>query len=423
MKRKMKWMRMLAAAAFAVILALPFSAMADGVHKPLELEKKCSLTVNVTAGGTEYAWDEQLMGIDWQGVSVELYKVADVRKAAGVDDYVYSAGDANPFEAVVNGANDLLRAPAGADAWDALARQAAETVRASKEGNPIAFAYKGNVYAGVAGIDAGLYLMLIRDEGSDFKEIAMEDGTSNIATVVRSENYEYEFAPALVSLPMRREMLDDQNVYTGYEWVYDLALTPKNGISYRYGSLEIVKTLTGYRAGEPATFVFRVKTSYDDGRAGAKFEYDDIVTLHYDQNSPATQTVKLEGKFPMGARVTVTEVYSGNAYSLTTGEKEPIEIKPLDAREVEAGPEGLKTRITVDADTALAEFINEYDASANGGGAVVNNFRNNGTQWSWTRTTADSEGVVTGPAEMGPVVTPEPTTSPEPSASPEPVNQ
>lgn len=416
MKRKKKWMRMLAATAFAVILALPFRAAADETHVPVDLEQKCSLAVSIAAGLTDFDYDVQLSGINWSGVNVELYRVAGVEKAGSSDDYTYvSSGTGDPFEDIIKDANLSRKGEMTAEEWDALAQRAVQVIRGPQGGSPLTASYTGNVRDGVGDIDAGLYVMLIRDPGSGFKDVTMEDGSESIATVVRSNNYEYEFAPSLVSLPVHEELRDTAGNYTGYRWNYGALISPKYGISYRYGSLMLAKTLEGYRTGEPATFVFEVKSTYSDGRAGAEFECDKLVTFYYDENSSATQVETLDIPFPIGAQVTVTEIYSGSSYSLTAG-------SPADQNATIAvvGPT-IVNGINVPADTQLVQFTNVYNASGNRGGAVENSFENSGSQWTWTQTTVDSSGTTTtGPVVQQPVVTPTTSTSPEPSTSPTP---
>lgn len=433
MKRKKKWMRMLAATAFAVILALPFSAAADEVHTPVDLTEKCSLAVNVAMGGTDYAWDLELSQVNWGNVSLELYRLAGVEQAEGLDDYTYISslqdGSEDPFSGVVSLANEYVRreplSGAGAEEeqagvtaaqWDALAQLAAQTVRGPEDGNPLTASYTGNVLEGITGIDAGLYLLLIRDPGSDFKEITLEDGSQSVATVVRSAHYEYEFSPALVSLPVHKEVQDGAGNHTGYRWSYGALISPKYGLSYRYGSLMLAKTLESYRAGEPATFIFRVESSYDDGRAGAGFRCNELVTLYYGADSLATQVETLDIRFPIGAQVTVTEIYSGSSYSLAAG-SEPIQGETIGLSE-----QRVENGITVPADTQLVQFTNVYSASGNRGGSVENSFENTGSQWTWTQTTADANGLTTGQVVRQPAVAPTPGTSPtpEPSVSPTP---
>ncbi|MCM1025822.1 MAG: hypothetical protein NC432_05275 [Roseburia sp.] len=421
MKRKKKWMRMLAATALAVVLALPLSAMADVTHETLKTNEPCSLKVTapVINDSDPVLWEKQLNAIDWSAVSVELYRVADVEKTAGYDDYDYKsavAADAtDPFADIVTAANEYIRSETAktAEQWDALARQAAETVRkswTSESANRINAAYTDNVANEVTDITAGLYLLLIRDPGSDFKMVG-----DNVVTVVRTANYEFEFAPALVSLPIHQETTDAAGAYNGYVWNYSPSVTPKYGIAYRYGSLEIVKNLLTYQGDEPATFVFQVESSYTDGRAAADFNYSNVVTLSFDANSPASQTIRLENAFPMGAQVTVTEIYSGSTYALTAGDdgERTLTLTESPATTDAAG------NIVIPADTVRAEFTNDYNSSGNNGGAVVNSFTTDGSTWTWEQISRDANGQMNVTASgTAPVTQTQPTT-PEPSVEPE----
>ena len=66
---------------------------------------------------------------------------------------------------------------------------------------------------------------------------------------------------------------------------------------------------------------------------------------------------------PAGANVTVTEVYSGASYELTT--------------------EATQHAVIAADDIAGVSFENEYDHRNNGGSSVVNRFTYNEGDWDW----------------------------------------
>lgn len=377
MKMKKKWVRTLTATAFAVILALPLGASAVGNNAPLDLTAACSLTANVVGSETEAVEEAELAQMPADSIAVDLYKVADIEQVDGYDDYKYgSFGIYEPQggTSLQDTANELLRSDSGtAESWDLLAQDVAGVVRDSGSLAPTA---SGSADTAIDLEGPGLYLMIVRQAGLEdyFKDVVTEDGDSRIVTKVLSEHYEYNFIPALVSLPEHAAVEGG-----GYEWAYNVVVSPKHSTSYRYGSLRIVKNLTSYESGSPATFVFQVESSYADNadRVGAAFTYSNVVALNF--REPGSQEILLENVFPIGATVTVEEVYSGSVYSPA------------------AGTASLQNAvIQVDAaadDTVTVLFTNEYNNSGNNGGSVVNSFESNPEGgWTWTQSSSDSRG-------------------------------
>lgn len=190
----------------------------------------------------------------------------------------------------------------------------------------------GKVAGTVEGLPVGMYLVCVRP--------------------VETENNIYRFIPYLLSLP--------RYAYTeggSEEWNYGedegnpiyVGLKPER--EDRFGDLVIEKILSSYNETlQGASFVFEVKAVKDQ-----TLVYSDVVSLVFD--GCGSETVTVEG-IPLGAEVTVTEVYSGASYREATGGSEPP------SRSILMGAE--ENRIS---------FENEYDGRLNGGGAsVVNHF-------------------------------------------------
>ena len=116
------------------------------------------------------------------------------------------------------------------------------------------------------------------------------------------------------------------------------------------GELEIVKTLSRFAASETATFVFQI-----EGVKDGKTVYSNVTTLDF--TGPGTKSVVVEG-IPVGAQVTVTEVYSGARYKLTSEESQQTVIL---SPEVEGAP-------------ASVTFTNDYGDSGKGGHGILNTF-------------------------------------------------
>lgn len=173
-----------------------------------------------------------------------------------------------------------------------------------------------------------------------------------------SPEYEYSFTPYFISLP--------NNLYYSSQqpeddaWLYDAQSVIKVGAELRYGSLEIVKSLTEYNSTlGPATFVFSI-----EGEKGTD-RYSNVVSIAFTE---AGQKSVVVDHIPAGMKVTVTEVYSGSSYELTT----------------EASQSALITA-DGDGDRAGVAFTNTYDEGTNGGYGVENQFTHEEDGWHWNQ--------------------------------------
>ena len=181
----------------------------------------------------------------------------------------------------------------------------------------------------------------------------------------------YLFQPYLIALPNRDAV--------GEEWVYDVTVNLKPERQARYGALRITKKLENYHADKgDAMFIFQVEAVKDNETV-----YSNVVQL--DMTKAGTESILIE-KIPVGAKVTVTEIYSGAAYELTAGEKtQVVEIPP---RKADDGTE----------QSAEVSFTNDYNGKHFGTG-VVNQFdsTSNAHGWTWKKIVknqvADSQGV------------------------------
>ena len=90
------------------------------------------------------------------------------------------------------------------------------------------------------------------------------------------------------------------------------------------GDLEITKNVPEFNAASgKQTFVFSITAELD-----GETVYDGIESIDFE--NAGEKTVKLAEKIPVGAKVTVTEVYSGAAYELTVKGSQTAEILPPD---------------------------------------------------------------------------------------------
>lgn len=316
----------------------------SGEAKAVDLNTDCSLTI--APGGAE------LEDLSEANVVVDLYKVADAVPVSGYDTYTYEFAE---------GYGDLKeifdRNPNNAE-WGEMAQAAAEY--ALEKGAPTAEAKPVNEKVG--GLGCGLYLLIARgNDVEDYKTtVTTEDGEENIATIANSKTHVYTFAPELISLPGRQATDEDGNVSNttagNGEWLYDMQATLKPQQGSRFGSLEIVKNLVTYNVDVPAVFVFQVEGTLDGENV-----YSNVVTLEFTEPG---QKVALIENIPVGAQVTVTEVYSGASYTVTSAE---VQNATIDA-----------------ANVASVEFTNDHTTTTHGGGGVNNHFTydtENGWQW------------------------------------------
>ena len=111
--------------------------------------------------------------------------------------------------------------------------------------------------------------------------------------------------------------------------------------------LEIKKTLNTFNSTlGGATCVFRIEAEKDG------IIYSDVKSIVFD--AAGTKSIVIAEKIPAGAVVTVTEVYSGSSYEITSA------------------PEQTVTIIADKMETV--EFTNDYNDRLNGGTSVVNHF-------------------------------------------------
>lgn len=344
--RKAWLSRRLAGSLLAFLLvagAVLFTPSLDGEAGAVDFDRACSLTVAPGNGELE----EDLAGAH---VVVDLYQVAQAQPVSGQDTYTYAFLEGYQEAEAIYQENQE-----NAD-WTRMAQAAAKAALEGK--TPILAA--AAVDAPMKDLGCGLYLVIAR--GSDLEDykvsVKEEDGTEDIATIANSSAYTYTYAPALVSLPGKeREDGAPTTAADSGAWLYDMSVTLKPSQTVRHGSLEIVKTLQSYETRDPATFVFEVEAVLN-----GSVVYSNVVSLSFTE--AGQKSAVLEG-IPVGAEVTVREVYSGTAYKLVTEESQTATI--------------------VANEVASVAFTNDYDENHRGGGAVTNRFENReDTGWDWT---------------------------------------
>lgn len=349
MKRKrIRMLTMVLAAALSMTLILPM--VGSAAQDVVDLDRQCSLTVHPVNDDSDYA--EDLQKAD---VVVDLYKVGDAVGNHGYDGYYYEISgiyENLPTEYLRKLTDPVLLPDITPQDWDALSAAAARLVfyeTGEDEDN-------GKVVSGaetdspISDLDAGLYLLIARGAAlmnpeSYLTTVTDEEGRDHLVTVAYSEQNGYTFAPALVAVPAKDSFEGEVNTGNPGPWVYDLSayLKPEQ---IPYGSLRIIKNLLEFEDSEGATFVFDVEAELNGRNV-----YSDVVAFNFTQ---AGQQEVLIEKIPVGAVVTVRELYSGAHYIQTGVTPDPVTITA--------------------ADIATVEFSNTYDERRTGGHGIINRF-------------------------------------------------
>ena len=285
-------------------------------------DRDCSLTINVE-NSSEYGTD--LKDTD---INVQIYKIADMALTGAFT----STTDFSEL--------GIENIPSGQEDWTSTANQAVEIInKNSIEANStMTFKNSGTF----SNLSRGLYLVL----------------TSNTET----DEYEYTYTPYIISLPnnyyyQTKDVKDD-------EWVYEVTSGLKPERSDRYGSLKITKTLNDFNESlKQTTFVFSVEATKNDETV-----YSNVVSTTFD--STGSKEVVID-EIPAGSTVTVTEVYSGASYTLTSEASKEVKI--------------------VADQTMEADFTNTYNDELKPGYGVTNHFEMSDDGWTWTQLTDNTQ--------------------------------
>lgn len=309
---------------FGLAFALTFSGFVLSkvyAATAIKTDEKCTVQIDLkNSGFTELTGPEAL------SVEVGLYKVADIDISGNytaLPDY-----DTLDFSVI-----DSETTP---EVWSALAKAVKEEILSDEIE---ALVTKKTQYgeAIMDNLETGMYLVDVQQ--------------------ILSDDYIYDFTPFLVSLPNNYYFVTGDDT-----WVYDLvgenAVSLKATKTERLGDLVINKVLDTYNESVGgATFVFQIeatKTNIDadaDDPEKTKVVYSDVVSMTFNGTGEDSIMIK---DLPAGADVTVTEVYSGASYKVTTDAAKTVKILAEEA--------------------VSTDFENTYDNRLNGGSGVVNSF-------------------------------------------------
>ncbi|WP_172135789.1 DUF5979 domain-containing protein [Adlercreutzia sp. ZJ473] len=361
---KGRWLACLAAAAASALCLLAAAGLASAAQPSLDLSKDSSLKV------TAALEDPQSFTGSDAGIQVDAYLVARAEQVQGYDAYAYAPVEGGPFAnldvAALNKAMESKDSAAATQASQAFAQAALTAALAdlrSPEPTLASAPHADMIAAGGEGaaceadflqLPSGLYLLVAHGANLSADDYATTLPDGKTATVAYSALRECAFEPVLMSLPTR-EAAAGQALTTasGADWRYSAHTMLKPQVSPRMGSLEIVKALDrfetdGTGVDSAATFVFSVQAVDVSG----KKVYDDVVSITF--NQPGRKSALIENKIPVGATVTVREVYSGASY------------------QVAGASEG--TAVIAADEVAQVSFANTNDNTKVHGGSVTNSF-------------------------------------------------
>ncbi len=389
-------MRMKSRRTLAVLLSMILLLALAPSGFAVDLEAPNTLTVNLAPADSGFAED-----LATASIQADLYLLAPATAAGTDDSYTYAVpkagekGYPSPFQAPLEELMTKL-----ADDPDLEKQNSKDKVYSTFE--PLAQAFAGivlgNTYTSgpikseanvsdhttitVPGLEAGLYLLIIRGAGLTTKDDDPETGyvvkteqaagagstetppQTVYATRVATDDYEYLYHPQLLTVPTKVSEENVQQYNTAYgNWVNTLTIYAKPTRESRLGDLKIIKNLNN--AGpDRVDFVFEVSWEKRDGTTFKKY-----VSISFEGES--RKEYVLEKAIPIGTSVTVNEVYTGLGYTMTSkSPSEPVEI-------VVPSADG-------SAQIATVEFTNDHGGPG-GGHGVVNRFTaigNNAFAWS-----------------------------------------
>ena len=328
-----------------------------GAADKINLETKCSVTVGASSS-TDQEFIEDLKTAK---VMIDYYLVAEAKEKKGYDGYTFDVVDTFKNSVVIPdntdqeyGSDDWINA--WKNSWREQAAMAAGVIKAAIDAkNPITPTRTAAAGTEVSGLDAGLYLLIARgDNVEDYFEMTKGDDP-NLVSVAYTTRYKYSFLPEMVAMPTKAPnkdgviTTDDSLDANGNErpWLYTATVNMKPERETRYGSLKIIKDLLVYEDHDPATFVFKV-----DAYVDKKLYYSNVYSLTF--TTACEEYLLIEDTLPVGAEVTVSEIYSGPIYHETVTGPQKVTIVANDI---------VETRF----ENTYYEWIEHY-------GAITNHF-------------------------------------------------
>lgn len=332
---RVRWKWTASVLALSVSLLLMISGLTAAAAQSVDLEKECSITLSGEAF-------EDMVNAN---VVMDVYQVAAAQPVPNSNSYSFVP---------VEGCQGLGIENVGTGEEDSYA-VAMKTATAVLNQGMTPAAQSVALGSSAGGLKSGLYLVLLHTQG--LESYVQRDANQTVtSTLAHSNEYTYTFAPELVALP---------NQSADGAWVYDLSGAVKAQQERKSAGLTITKTLEDYNpALGTATCVFDVEAVMDrDGDGVAEKVFSDALSLSF--NASGTKSLNVE--LPIGAQVTVQEVYSGAGYQLSAGEQ-------TQSVTIQGG------------ESAQVHFTNRSSGKLVGGTSVTNHFVYNVSEghWDWS---------------------------------------
>ena len=242
----------------------------------------------------------------------------------------------------------------------------------------------------IEGLAPGMYILVPhgkdltakKDYVATVTEKATEEGKPDVtryASVAHSDTKEYLFTPQLIFVPTKDAVDDIIATYNPGEWKDELTVSLKSQQRDRFGKLKITKTLDDYidlsedeAYNEPVTFVFEITgtmTTTKDGVSTEAVVYKNTAGIEF--KAAGEESIELD-RIPVGAKVTVKEVYSGSHYT-------PV------------GATSVGDLVISAEEVQEASFENKH-SGRNGGHGIINEIEyNDEGEWVSEQTTSGDE--------------------------------
>ena len=236
----------------------------------------------------------------------------------------------------------------------------------------------GQTMISVSGLNAGLYLLIIRGSDLSTKDDNSQTGyvkkteqasgtegaekTTLYTTRVVTEDYEYLYRPQLLTVPTKLDKTTPQYNTAFGEWTNELIIYAKPTREANNGDLKIIKNVSN-PGPDPVDFVFEVTWKDKSNNDVTK-----VVTMTFKGDTRKEYT--LVNNVPIGTEVTVTEVHSGIGYTAVTGPQ----TVTIEATPAPAGSEPA-------AVPNVVEFSNDHTGPG-GGHGILNRFTADGSSFS-----------------------------------------
>lgn len=277
----------------AIMLASVLLFAGAGMAKADELDLKRTISLKVNAGPAS------MKELTNDKVTIDVYKVADAKNDP-VGDVAFTPVSGVTFSKPVD-THAALDALDNAD-WQTLAQDAAKKIVGASN-SPV------QPEKDLTKLSSGLYLIVPQGTTGT-------DSSGNLTTSIVIGDFTYTWLPELVALPTTVAEMGADGEHTvadsSGDWQYSITATLKpsaveNGDEF--GDLYITKVLPVYEMTTPVTFVFNVTAEYEGATV-----YEDVCSLTFEKNGE--QTYKILDRIPIGAEVTVKEVYAGIRYQI-----------------------------------------------------------------------------------------------------------